>query len=318
MLRKLPKYLSKCYSSYPMGGGVVRSKTITELKTKYHAQEPITMITAHDFITASWAQSAGCDMILVGDSLATNALGYESTTQIGLEEFQYHVQSVCRAQGAAFIMADMPFGTFESSIEKGVETAIALMKSSPKVGGVKLEVGSTSGALREQDYSLKLAAALCSRGIPVMGHVGLTPQRAHALSGFKVQGSKSAKDAAAIYQTAHELQDLGCFGILLECVPHKVSKHITESLSVPTIGIGAGNGVSGQVLVQSDLLGMNLGKIPKLAQKYGDLHEQSVGFIQQYLEDVASQRFPDNDRNGFKIKDDVWGDFLDLVGNSSK
>ncbi|SCU94736.1 LANO_0E07910g1_1 [Lachancea nothofagi CBS 11611] len=310
------RLLQRCYSSYPIGN--TQPKTISDLYAKYMAKEPITMITAYDFITASWAQEANCDVILVGDSLAMCALGYESTTEIGLDEFRYHVQAVCRSRGPAFVMVDMPFGTFESSIEKGVETAISLMKCSPRVGGVKIEVGTPQGDSCEQDYSLKLATELCSRGIPVMGHIGLTPQRMHALSGFKVQGSKSAKDAVGIYRTAQNLQDAGCFSVLLECVPHKVSNFIAEKLHIPTIGIGAGAGVSGQVLVQSDVLGMMPGKVPKLAQKFGDLHAQSVGMIQQYTNDVTAQSFPNNDKNGFKIKEDIWYEFLERLAQEAK
>ncbi|SCV02993.1 LAME_0H06854g1_1 [Lachancea meyersii CBS 8951] len=311
------KLLTRKYSSYPLNTSISRPKTIADLYAKYNAQQPITMVTAYDFVTANWAQAAECDVILVGDSLATCALGYESTNQIGLEEFRYHVQAVCRSPGPAFVMVDMPFGSFESSIQQGVETAIAFMKGSPRVGAVKIEVGSASSAFQEQDYSLKLAAELCSRGIPVMGHVGLTPQRAHSLSGFKVQGSKSAEDAAAIYHTAQQLQNVGCFSVLLECVPHKVSSYITEKLSVPTIGIGAGLGVSGQVLVQSDVLGMAPHTVPKLARKYGDLHSQSVGLIRQYANDVTARTFPDNSKNGFKIKDVVWAEFLERVSCSN-
>ncbi|CEP61870.1 3-methyl-2-oxobutanoate hydroxymethyltransferase LALA0_S04e02564g [Lachancea lanzarotensis] len=315
MLRHWPKVLNRRYSSHPASTGMIRSLTIADLYAKYHAKEPISMVTAYDFITANWAQSAGCDVVLVGDSLATCALGYDSTNQIGLEEFRYHVQAVCRAPGPAFVLVDMPFGSFESSIQQGIETAIAFMKSSARVGGVKIEVGSPvgQGESQKQDYSLQLAAELCSRGIPVMGHVGLTPQRAHFLSGFKVQGSKSAKDAAAIYHTAQQLQDIGCFSVLLECVPHKVSSYITQRLSVPTIGIGAGLGVNGQVLVQSDILGMTPHAVPKLAHKYGDLNSESIGLIKRYANDVSEQKFPDNNKNGFKIKDDIWAEFLEHV-----
>ena len=270
-------------------------------------------MTAYDYISASWAQEANCDVVLVGDSLAMCALGYQSTTEISLQEFQFHVQAVCRAPGNAFVVADMPFGSFEPSIEKGVETAISLMKCSPKVGALKLEVGSPTSPSLKQDYSFELAAALCSRGIPVIGHVGLTPQRVHSLGGYKVQGSKSALQAASIFRTAQALERVGCFSILLECVPHKVSKFITDNLNIPTIGIGAGEGVSGQVLVQSDILGMMPGKVPKLAHKYGDLHSQGVGIIKKYVNDVTTHKFPEDNTHGFKIKEDTWREFLDMV-----
>lgn len=252
-------------------------------------------------------------MILVGDSLAMCSLGYSSTTDIGLDEFKYHVKSVCRAQGSAFIVVDMPFGSFESSLEKGIETAISLMKLSSKVGAVKLEVGSSQSQGKLTDYSLRLAEELCTRGIPVMGHVGLTPQRVHALSGYKVQGNKSSADSLAIFETAQELQRIGCFSIVLECVPHKISQYITSHLKVPTIGIGAGNGTSGQVLVQSDMLGMLSGQVPKFVHKYGNFHKSSVEHIRDYIKDVTERRFPDNSIEGFKVKDEVWVDFIERV-----
>ncbi|CUS23941.1 LAQU0S12e03488g1_1 [Lachancea quebecensis] len=311
MIRSAVHHFRRSYSGYL--SPVVRSKTLTDVLSKHASREPISVITAYDYISGSWAQAANCDVILVGDSLAMCALGYESTTEISLEEFRFHVQSVCRSPGEAFIVVDIPFGSFESSIEKGVETAISLMRCSPKVGALKLEVGSHKPGAYNPDYSLKLAAELCSRGIPVMGHIGLTPQRVHSLGGYKVQGNRSAQQAAAIFETARELQKLGCFSLLVECVPHKVSQYITETLNIPTIGIGAGSGTSGQVLVQSDILGMLPGRIPKLAQKYTDLHTQSVDALKHYVSDVTMHKFPENDKNGFKIKEDVWREFLEIV-----
>lgn len=300
--------LLRLYSTQP--SGTIHQKTIPDLYSKHASGKPISMLTAYDYITATWAGEANCDMILVGDSLAMCSLGYDSTTDMPLDEFQYHVKSVCRANFQAFLVVDMPFGSFESSIEKGVETAISMMKISSKVGAVKLEVGNYNDGHGTQDYSLRLAAELCSRGIPLVGHIGLTPQRAHSLGGFKVQGSKSAADAIAIYKTAKELQRIGCFSLLLECIPQRISEYITQSLQIPTIGIGAGNRTSGQVIVQSDMLGMLPRKAPKFVHKYADLHGNSVQAMKGYVNDVSNRTFPETDSHTFKVKDEVWEEFI--------
>ncbi|SCU91961.1 LAMI_0E08108g1_1 [Lachancea mirantina] len=295
----------------------VNQITIADLFAKHVSKQPITMITAYDYITGTWAQAAECDMVLVGDSLAMCALGYNSTTEISLQEFKYHVAAVCRAPGTAFVVADMPFGSFESSLEKGIETAVSLMQVSSKVGAVKLEVGSSSNPNGLRDYSLRLAEELCSRGIPVVGHIGLTPQRVHALSGYKAQGGADARRAEAIHRTAQELERVGCFSVVLECVPHKVSETITRNLNIPTIGIGAGKNTSGQVLVQSDLLGMLPGKLPRLAKQYGHLYEDSVRCIRTYMDEVTTGKFPENEKHGFRIKETVWLEYLAKVGKGN-
>ncbi|AAS50958.1 ABR186Wp [Eremothecium gossypii ATCC 10895] len=285
-----------------------KQKTIPDIFKKYHAKEPISMITAYDYITATWAHAAHTDMILVGDSLAMSTLGHVSTVDLDLQEFQYHVRSVCRAPGSSFIIADMPYGSFERSIEQGVETAISLMKTSSRVGAVKLEVGA-----EENDYCLELAAELCRRGIPVMGHVGLTPQRMHALGGYKVQGAKDLGQALAAYHRAKDLQAAGCFSIVIECIPTKLAGIITEKLSIPTIGIGAGPQTSGQVLVQSDLLGMLPGKAPKFVQKYADFHGDAIGSLCSYVEDVRQGVFPKVGQHTFTVSEELLEEFSKQV-----
>ncbi|AGO10654.1 AaceriABR186Wp [[Ashbya] aceris (nom. inval.)] len=285
-----------------------KQKTIPDLFKKYHAKEPISMITAYDYITATWAQAAQADIVLIGDSLAMSTLGHVSTVDLGLEEFQYHVRAACRAPGSSFIIADMPYGSFERSVEQGVDTAISLMKASHKVGAVKLEVGP-----EENDYCLELAAELCRRGIPVMGHVGLTPQRMHALGGYKVQGAKDLGQALAAYRRAKDLQAVGCFSILIECIPAKIASVITEKLSIPTIGIGAGPQTSGQVLVQSDLLGMLPGKPPKFVQKYADFHGDAIRSLSAYIGDVREGAFPKTGQHTFTVSDDLLEEFCKQV-----
>lgn len=282
--------------------------TINDLYSKYHSKKAISMCTAYDFITATWANHAGCDMILVGDSLAMSSVGYSSTTDISLDEFKYHVKSVCRSMGNSFIVVDVPFGSYESSIEKGIETCVSIMKLSNRIGGVKLEVGK-----KPDDYSLQLAKELCRRGIPVMGHIGLTPQRFHALSGYKVQGNKSSDDAVDIYKMGVELEKAGCFSLVLECVPHQIARIITNKLSIPTIGIGAGPNTSGQVLVQSDILGMLPGQVPKFVNKYTDLYSTTVSAIQEYIDQVSNNKFPEIDRDTFTINDKVLDEFIKRI-----
>lgn len=285
----------------------VASKSLLDLKEKYIRGEPLTMCTAYDYISASWVQKAGIDIMLLGDSLSMTTLGYDSTSYLTMDEFKYHVKSACRAEGSSFVVSDMPFGSFESSIPQGISNAVELMRSSSKVKSIKIE----SGPHNTDSYTYNLISELCSRGIPVMGHIGLTPQRQHSLGGFKVQANKNVEDIHNLVESAKKLEKLGCWGIVLECVPQKVAGYITEKLSVPTIGIGAGNQTSGQVLVISDMLGMQEQKPPKFVNIYGKLGETAVESLQNYASDVSSKSFPETGKHTFKIKDDLWSQFLE-------
>lgn len=228
--------------------------SILDIRKKYLTGKPLSMCTAYDYITASWVNQAQCDLLLVGDSLAMTSLGYESTTELSLDEFKYHVKAVCRNRdGPSLIVSDMPHGSYEVSEEDALRNAFSIMKLSPRVTSLKLEVGPTDS------YTMNLVTQLCSRGVPIMGHIGLTPQRASSLGGFKVQGNKSVDEAVEIYKTAKRLQQAGCWSMVIEAVPHKIASFITSKLSIPTIGIGAGNGTSGQVLVVADMLGLQCG-----------------------------------------------------------
>lgn len=265
------------------------------------------MCTAYDFITAQWVHDANCDMILVGDSLSMTSLGYASTTDLPFDEFKYHVRSVCRAQGSSMIVADMPFGSFEASLEKGISNSVDMMKLSSKVASLKFEVGLHS----KDRYTVRLVKEICSRGIPVVGHIGLTPQRVHSLGGYKVQGNKTLNDTKELYETAMLLQEAGCWSLVLECVPYKIATYITSQLSIPTIGIGAGNCTSGQVLVISDILSMQQQeRIPKFVQRYGHLYDDSVQAIKRYNQDVSEKKFPNQDLHTFKINEELWQAFL--------
>ena len=315
------RQLYRCYSSHPQvskpsGSQAPTPKkrlTIPDIHAKYHRGIPLTMCTAYDYITATWVQNAQCDMLLVGDSLSMTSLGYPSTIELPFDEFKYHVRSVARASaattGTALIVVDMPFGTFEAGMETGLANAIELMKLSSSVTSVKVEVGPHS----KDTYTLDFIRMLSSRGIPVMGHIGLTPQRANSLGGFKVQANKNAQDIVELFETAKKLQEAGCWSYVIECVPHKVASYITSHLSIPSIGIGAGNGTSGQVLVISDLLGMQGPNVPKFVKQYANISELAQQSLEAYNRDVLDGSFPQEPTHTFKIKDDTWNEFLDIV-----
>ncbi|EGW34649.1 uncharacterized protein SPAPADRAFT_57702, partial [Spathaspora passalidarum NRRL Y-27907] len=205
----------------------VARKTLSDINQLYKSGEPISMVTSHDFITSKMLEKADIDINLIGDSLANTTLGYEDTNELTFDEFIYHVKSVQRANASSLLVADMPFGTFEASPEQAVGSAIKLVQQG-KIQAVKIEGGN--------EEIIPTIKKLISVGIPVMGHVGLTPQKHNALGGYKLQG-KNAQNAVQIFQECLNLQRAGVFAIVLECIPNKLSQFITEKLSVPTIGI---------------------------------------------------------------------------------
>lgn len=269
------------------------------------------MVTAYDYITASWVNKSQCDLMLIGDSLAMTSLGYTSTTELPFDEFKYHVKAVCRNKdGPALVVSDMPFGSFEASVSQGISNAIDLMKLSPRLTSLKVEVGP----LGTDEYTMEFVKQLCSRGIPVIGHIGLTPQRANSLGGFKVQGSKTPQEAVELYRTAKRLQEIGCWSIVLETIPYKVAQYITDRLNIPTIGIGAGNSTSGQVLVIADMLGLqSTDHIPKFVNKYGDIITNVEESLCKYKNDVESRHFPETGMHTFKIKDEIYDEFVQII-----
>ncbi|KAG0327349.1 hypothetical protein BGZ99_007819 [Dissophora globulifera] len=259
----------------------VRPKvTITTLRKLYKRKEPITVMTAHDFPTGTLVDKAGIEMTLVGDSLAMVALGYNSTTDITMDEMLHHCRAVARGTRSSFLVADMPFGSYETNPDQAVNNAVRMLKEG-KAEAVKLEGG------KEMAPTI---LRLTQVGIPVLGHIGLTPQRQASLGGFKVQGKTVAK-AKAMIEDALALQKAGCYAIVLEAVPEQVATHITNILSIPTIGIGAGAGCSGQVLVQQDLLGL-YGHVPRFCKTYRSLAEDIIGALREYSADVKSRAFP--------------------------
>nr|WP_290666907.1 3-methyl-2-oxobutanoate hydroxymethyltransferase [Ardenticatena sp.] len=255
--------------------------TILDLYRKYHAGDPIVMVTAYDYPSALLADRAGVDVILVGDSLGMVVLGYETTEPVTMEEMLIHIRAVRRGAQRAFIVGDMPFGSYEASNEEAVRHAFRLMKEG-RAHAVKLEGGRRMA---------ERVRAIVQSGIPVMGHIGLTPQSVSALGGFRVQG-RTANDALALLEDALALQEAGCFAIVLEAVPVEVAAAITERLSIPTIGIGAGNGVSGQVLVYHDLLGMFDRFTPKFVKQYANIGHAIEEALRAYANEVRTGAFP--------------------------
>ncbi|KAI1058776.1 hypothetical protein LB507_003850 [Fusarium sp. FIESC RH6] len=275
------------YSSHsPMGAAPATQRkkvTVGTLRSMHRKGDPITVMTAHDFPSGHVADHAGMDIILVGDSLAMVALGMEDTSEVVMEEMLLHCRSVARATKSAFTVGDLPMGTYEISPDQALATAIRFIKEG-RVQGVKLEGG------KEMAPTIK---KITTAGIPVLGHIGLTPQRQNALGGFRVQG-KTSSGAMSILEDALALQEAGCFAMVVEAVPAEVAALITEKLSVPTIGIGAGNGTSGQVLVQVDMTGnFPPGRfLPKFVKKYGNVWGESLRAIEAYRDDVKSRQYP--------------------------
>ena len=253
-----------------------------------HAQgEKIAMLTAYDATFAAVADAAGVECILVGDSLGMVCQGLTSTVGVTLETMRHHTECVAnglrRSQGVAWLIGDLPFGSYHESKEQALRSAVVLMQAGAHM--VKLEGGG---------WTTEVVRFLVERGIPVCAHLGLTPQTVYALGGYRVQG-KSDEAAATLKQEAHKLQDAGAAMLVLEMVPAMLAAELTQTLTrCPTIGIGAGNGTSGQVLVLHDMLGMNLGKMPKFVRNFMQDAGSVQGAMQTYVQAVKNGNFPDN------------------------
>jgi 3-methyl-2-oxobutanoate hydroxymethyltransferase len=268
-------------------------RTGLSLGQKKARGEKITAVTAYDFPTARVAADAGIDIILVGDSLGMELQGHENTLTVTMEEMIYHTAMVARVRPPALVVSDMPYGSFHLSIEQSVENACRFVKE----GGaeaVKLEGG------RKRFRTIE---ALLDAEIPVMAHLGLTPQSVHALGGFKVQG-KLREKAREIFDDAVALEKLGVFAIVLESIPQELAGKISETLAIPTIGIGAGPGCDGQVLVFPDLVGLTAAAIPKFARSYADTHALWLKALRDYIRDVQSGAFP-ADRESYHLHKDI-------------
>ncbi len=255
--------------------------TISYLQKKMDEGQKITMMTAYDYPTASLVDQAEMDTILVGDSLGMVVLGYESTVPVTMEEMLHHCRAVCRGAKQSFVIGDMPFMSYQVSVEKAVENAGRFIKDAG-CESVKLEGGSEMA---------RVVKAIVTAGIPVCAHIGLTPQTATKLSGFKVQG-KDAEGARELVNSAKDLEEAGAFMIVLECIPDQVASKITNELNIPTIGIGAGKYCDGQVLVYHDLVGLFERFTPKMVKQYINLAPQIREALIQYREEVEKGIFP--------------------------
>jgi 3-methyl-2-oxobutanoate hydroxymethyltransferase len=259
--------------------------------------EKIAMVTAYDAPSGRMADAAGVDIILVGDSAAMVVLGYDSTVPASMEEMLMLTRAVTRGARRPLVIADMPFGSFQISDETALENAIRFVKEAG-ADGVKLEgAGPSTSRVR----------ALVGAGIPVMGHIGLTPQSATMLGGFKAQG-RSAEKARHLLADARELEAAGCFSLVLEAVPAPVAKRITETLSIPTIGIGAGAECDGQVLVWHDLLGLYAGRAPRFVKQYANLAPEITEALERFVADVRRGAFPE-EQHTYAMPEDELGMF---------
>lgn len=264
--------------------------TINEIKEKKKRGEKITMLTAYDFPFASFIDQAGVDMILVGDSVANVVLGLKSTTEVGMPEMLHHAKAVTRAVKRSLVVGDMPFDSYQVDTRDSVKNARRFLDEA-HCDCVKLEWF---------DKCPQVSEAIIKSGIAVMGHIGLTPQTADKLGGFKVQG-KDADTAKKLIDQAHLLEKLGCFSIVLECVPELIAKRISEELKIPTIGIGAGVYCDGQVLVTPDMLGLFERFRPKFVKQFVDLGSEIKKAVANYIEDVKTGKFP-GPEHSFTIK----------------
>jgi 3-methyl-2-oxobutanoate hydroxymethyltransferase len=256
--------------------------SLPELAEMKRRGDKIVMVTAYDAPSGRLADAAGVDLILVGDSSGMVVHGRESTVAVSMDEIVFMTQWVTRGAKRPLVIADMPFGSYEASDEQAVQGAIRLVKEGG-ADAVKLERGGTS---------ISRAHAIVDAGIPVMGHVGLTPQTATVLGGFKAQG-RTADRAQRLLEEAQALEAAGCFAIVLEAVPDAVARAVTRALTVPTIGIGAGGGTDGQVLVWHDMLGYYEGNAPRFVKRYADLGEVITAALAHYAEEVRSGAFPE-------------------------
>ncbi len=255
--------------------------TITAFRQKKERGEPITMLTAYDYPTALAEDQAGIDSILVGDSLGMVVLGYQTTLPVTMDDMLHHSKAVARGAKSALLIGDMPFMSYQVSTEEAVRNAGRFLQEAG-MDAVKLEGG------RERVDAIR---AIVSAGIPVMGHLGLTPQSINQLGGFRTQG-KTATAAKRLIEDALLLEEAGCFSIVLESVPARLAQLISKKLSIPTIGIGAGVGCDGQVLVTHDLLGLFDRFTPKFVKKYADFHAEMQRAFGEYISDVQNRSFP--------------------------
>ena len=259
----------------------VRAVTTLRLKEMKDRGEKIAMLTSYDYSMAQIVDAAGVDVILVGDSAANVMAGYETTVPITLDAMIYHARSVVRAVERALVVVDLPFGTYQGNSKMALDSAIRIMKET-EADAVKLEGG---------EEILESVERILTAGIPIMGHLGLTPQSIHKFGTYTVRAREEA-EAEKLVRDARLLEEAGCFAVVLEKIPAVLAERVSKELSIPTIGIGAGGGTDGQVLVIHDMLGINKGFSPRFLRRYADLHTVMTDAVGRYVADVKSQDFP--------------------------
>ena len=259
----------------------VRAVTTLRLKEMKDRGEKIAMLTSYDYSMAKIVDAAGVDVILVGDSAANVMAGYETTVPITLDAMIYHARSVVRAVERALVVVDLPFGTYQGNSKMALDSAIRIMKET-EADAVKLEGG---------EEILESVERILTAGIPIMGHLGLTPQSIHKFGTYTVRAREEA-EAEKLVRDARLLEEAGCFAVVLEKIPAVLAERVSKELSIPTIGIGAGGGTDGQVLVIHDMLGINKGLSPRFLRRYADLHTVMIDAVGRYVADVKSQDFP--------------------------
>lgn len=290
-------------SSPVQASATPRPVTITQLNEMKALGEPIAMITAYDYPSAGIVDEAGVDIVLVGDSAAMVVLGYHDTTPVSMDEMLMLSAAVRRGLKRAMLVGDMPFGSYEASNEKAIENAQRFVKEAG-CDAVKLERGGASA---------ERAKAIVDAGIPVMGHIGLTPQNAVQLGGYRAQG-RTAAQAEKVIEEALQLQDAGCFAIVLEAVPSELTEVLAPMLRVPSIGIGAGPATDGQVLVFHDLLGIWNGRAAKFVKRYADVRDSMVSGVEAYTRDVRSRLYP-GPEHGYQMSPDEADLLQQWAGN---
>lgn len=278
--------------------------TVTTFRQKKEQKQPITMLTAYDYTTAMLVDQAGIDSILVGDSLGMVVLGYENTLPVTMEDMLHHCRAVSRGASKAFLIADMPFLSYQITVSEAVRNAGRFLQESG-MDAVKLEGG------RER---VDVIHAIIQVGIPVMGHLGLTPQSVHQFGGFRPQG-RTAEAAQRLLEDALILEQAGCFSLVLESIPARLAALVSSRLSIPTIGIGAGNGCDGQVLVLHDMLGLYGRMKPKFVKTYANLYIEALNALKSYKEEVETHAFP-ADEHSVEMPNEEWQHFLELISHS--
>lgn len=275
--------------------------TTSTFRNKKANGEPISMLTAYDYAAAMAMDRAGVDSILVGDSLGMVVLGYETTLPVTMEDMLHHSKAVARGASKALLIGDMPFMSYQVSVADAVRNAGRFLQEAG-MDAVKLEGG------REREGAIR---AIAEAGIPVMGHLGLTPQSVHQFGGFRAQGKKAAA-AHRLIEDAEVLQDAGCFAVVLEAIPSRLAGLVSDRLNIPTIGIGAGPDCDGQVLVSHDLLGLFDRFTPRFVKRYAQLHDDLEQAFSAFVHDVESRAFPTEDHS-FEMKEEEWQQLMDQL-----